>query len=152
MNACAQRISSAGVEGRPDNPARNVEGEEPGPRHLVGSGQKGCKGPKNRNEAPEEDHLATMAHEQVLAELDLAGRNVQARPEPHEQAVADLLTDPETDVVPDHRAGDRSCDDPGQRQIVGRSGIDGCGDEGRFTRKGRPRLSSMTMIRISPYP
>src|SRR5213595_3162178 len=51
--------------------------------------------------------------EQVLAELDLPGREAQARPEPDQQGVADPLADPEADVVADHRPGHGSGNDPG---------------------------------------
>jgi hypothetical protein len=124
-------------EHSPDDPARDVEGEEPPPRHPVGSGQEGRQHPQNRDKALEENHRAAMAHEQVLAELDLPGREAQARPEPDQQGVADPLADPEADVVADHRPGHRSGDDPGQRQVVRRPGVDGCCDEGRLTGKGQ---------------
>ena len=74
---------------------------------------------------------------QILAELDLGGRDAKARSDPDQQAIAHLLADPEADVVADHGTRDRSRDDPGQGEVVCGSGVDGCRDQGRFPGKGQ---------------
>src|SRR5258708_15602219 len=56
----AEIVASEAEDGRPDDAAGNVEGEEAAPIHLIDAGEKRGEGPQHGDETPEEDDLAAM--------------------------------------------------------------------------------------------
>src|ERR1700685_264673 len=66
----AQRIGGNAEERRPDGSADDIGQEELRPGHAIGAGHDAGDGAQDRDELGDDDDLAAVAQEQILAELD----------------------------------------------------------------------------------
>src|SRR5690349_18204356 len=106
--------------------------------HAVHACQKRRQNSQHGHEPPEKHNLPTVLHEEVLAELDLAFSDANSRSVAKEYSIPELLADPVSNVVAKHSPRYRRRKHEPDAQVVGRSGIDPGGNQGRFTRKRHP--------------
>src|SRR4051794_36537685 len=67
--------------------------------------------PQHGHEPAKEHHLAAVSSKKILAELDPPRREPQVVTIADQHATADLVPQPEAEIVPDHGPSNRSEDD-----------------------------------------
>jgi len=120
----------------------SVEDQKAAVVHLVHSSQKGCVSAEHRDETTEEDHFATVTSEEISGDLQLCVIKSDVVPEAPDKGIATLVSDPiPTGVAENCRCGADDEDHLG-RETMGRSRVDGRGDERGFTWHRRPQTAS----------
>src|SRR5437588_4721161 len=112
-----EQVSAETIDDRPDHAARRIGDEEALPFHPVHPGEEGGEHAQHGDEPAEEHHLAAVAQEQVLPELDARLREADVAPVAQQQRVAELAPQPIADVVAEDRAERGRADHAGNVQI-----------------------------------
>src|SRR5262245_5817148 len=101
---------------------------------MVGAGEDSGKYSEHGDEARQEDDLAAVAQEKVLAQIELA--LVEADPiAPEQQPAPERATDPIPDIVAENSGARRRRNDPSNLQSIMRASVKSRRDECGFSRQ-----------------
>jgi hypothetical protein len=119
-----EQVGAEAQDRRPQDAARGVGEKKATPGHPVGSGEKCRQDTCDRNEAAEEDNLAAVAQEEVLAKLDPPVRKANVTTVSQKEPVAELATEPIAGIVPNDCTGRGSSDHSADVEVVMAAGTE----------------------------
>src|SRR5580704_13621958 len=130
----AQRIGGGAEEYRPGERTEDIGQEELRPRHAIGAGHDAGDRAQNRNELGDDDDLAAVAQEQILAELDPRFVDPDIAAVAQQQPIAEITADQIADAAADDRGDRRRQDHRDDAELVLGAGNDRGDDQGGLAR------------------
>src|SRR5580704_13665897 len=130
----AQRIGGGAEEYRPGERADDVRQEKLRPRHAIGAGHDAGDGAQDRDELGDDDDLAAVTQEQILAEFypRFVDPNIAAVAQ--QQPIAEIAADQIADAATDDRGDRRRHDHRHDVELVLGAGNDRGDDQGGLAR------------------
>jgi len=145
-------IGGPPVECRPQNCSGGVAEEESRPAHAIDASQKDRQGTEQGDKSAEEDDLAAMPAEEILAELDPGIGELQIVTITQEQTVADFPADRVADIVAEDRPNRSRGNHQPDIKLLCRAGVN-CGrDQSRFAGQGQSHALESDDAPTTQYP